>query len=100
VRPLGQPLFYAGPAANILSRVGASNSTMAELNSLETLQALYTDLLALSEKRLSSIERLGAEIDAHLRDFRNLLDKKHRNEQSRQSLATGMKHLLQCLCAC
>jgi nuclear pore complex protein Nup205 len=70
---------------------------MAELNSLESLQALYTDLLALSEKRLSSIERLGAEIEAHLRDLRNLLDKKPRNEQSRQSLAAGTKHRLQSL---
>jgi nuclear pore complex protein Nup205 len=72
---------------------------MAELNSLESLQALYTDLLALSEKRLSSIERLGAEIDAHLRDFKNLLDKKPRNEQSRQSLATGTKPRLHSLYA-
>ncbi len=64
---------------------------MAELNSLESLQALYADLLALSESRLSSIERLGAQLDAHIRDFKALLDKKPRNEQSRQSLATGVK---------
>jgi nuclear pore complex protein Nup205 len=68
---------------------------MEELNSLESLQALHTDLFALSEKRLSSIERLGTEIDAHRRDFRNLLDKKPRNEQSRQSLATGIRLHLQ-----
>jgi len=66
---------------------------MAELNSLESLQALYTDLLALSESRLSSVERLGAELDAHIQDFRNLLDNKPRNEKSRQSLATGMKDI-------
>jgi nuclear pore complex protein Nup205 len=64
---------------------------MAELNSLESLQALYSDLVALSEKQLSSIERLAAELDAHRRDFKNLLDKKPRNEQSRKSLATGLK---------
>ncbi|KAI6709507.1 hypothetical protein JHW43_007958 [Diplocarpon mali] len=62
---------------------------MAEVSSLESLQDLYTDLLALSESRLSSIERLGAELDAHIKDFRNLLDKKPRNEQSRLSLAEG-----------
>ncbi|KAI9052231.1 hypothetical protein LZ554_003588 [Drepanopeziza brunnea f. sp. 'monogermtubi'] len=62
---------------------------MAEVSSLESLQALYADLLALSESRLSSIERLGAQLDAHIRDFKNLLDKKPRSEQSRQSLATG-----------
>jgi nuclear pore complex protein Nup205 len=64
---------------------------MAELNSLESLEALYSDLLALSEKRLSSIGRLAAELDAHRRDFKNLLDKKPRNEQSRKSLGTGTK---------
>jgi nuclear pore complex protein Nup205 len=64
---------------------------MAEPNSLESLEALYSDLLALSEKRLSSIERLAAELDAHRRDFKNLLDKKPRNEQSRKSLGTGAK---------
>ncbi|KAK0123636.1 hypothetical protein ONS95_008651 [Cadophora gregata] len=62
---------------------------MADSNSLESLQALYADLLALSQSRLSSIERLGAQLDAHIRDFKNLLDKKPRSDQSRQSLATG-----------
>ena len=64
---------------------------MTELSSLESLQALYTDLLALSESRLSSLERLGAQLNAHIKDFKNLLDNKPRNEQSRQSLATGMR---------
>lgn len=64
---------------------------MAELNSLESLQALKEDLYALSEARLSSIERLGAQLDAHIKDFRKLLDKKPRNDQSRQSLATGLR---------
>jgi hypothetical protein len=95
VRPLGLLQFYAGQVANIARpRTLAHRIQMAELSSLESLQALYTDLLALSEKRLSSIERLGVEIEAHIRDFKNLLDKKPRNEQSRQSLGTGMKPLL------
>lgn len=63
---------------------------MSELSSLESLQALYTDLLALSEDRLSNLDRLGAELDAHIQDFKNLLDKKARNEESRKALATGM----------
>jgi nuclear pore complex protein Nup205 len=62
---------------------------MSELNSLEDLQALYTDLLALSESRLSDLARLGTALDAHVRDFRNLLDKRARSEESRKSLATG-----------
>lgn len=64
---------------------------MAELHSLESLEALYADLVALSENKLSSLERLGVELDAHLGDFKNLLDKKPRNEQSRKSLASGTK---------
>jgi hypothetical protein len=64
---------------------------MSEVGSLESLQALYTDLLALSESRLSNLDRLGAQLDAHIQDFKNLLDKKSRNDQSRRSLATGME---------
>jgi hypothetical protein len=89
--PIGPLLFHAGSEHSPAARAGASSSTMAELNSLESLQALYSDLVALSEKQLSSIERLAAELDAHRRDFKNLLDKKPRNEQSRKSLATGLK---------
>jgi nuclear pore complex protein Nup205 len=63
---------------------------MTDQNSLQSLQALYADLLALSEARLTSLERLGNQLDAHVKDFRSLLDKKVRNEQSRQTLATGM----------
>ncbi len=63
---------------------------MADPNSLESLQALYADFLALSEARLTSLERLGIQLDAHVKDFQNLLDKKVRNEESRQTLATGI----------
>lgn len=62
---------------------------MEEFTDLESLQALYADLLAFSEHRLSSIERLGAQLDMHMKDFQNLLDKKARNETSRKKLATG-----------
>jgi nuclear pore complex protein Nup205 len=64
---------------------------MSELNSLEDLQALYTDLLALSESRLSDLARLGTALDSHVKDFRNLLDKRARSDESRKSLATGME---------
>ncbi|POS87792.1 hypothetical protein EPUL_001653 [Erysiphe pulchra] len=62
---------------------------MEEPTDIECLQALYADLLAFSEHRLSSIERLGAQLDVHMKDFQNLLDKKARNEPSRKKLATG-----------
>ena len=63
---------------------------MSELHSLESLQALHSDLLALSESRLSNVERLGIQLEAHIQDFRALLDKKARSEQSRKSLETGI----------
>lgn len=64
---------------------------MADSSDLETLQALYTDLNALSPLELSPqlIERVGIQLDASLQDFRNLLHINPRNEQSRKSLATG-----------
>ncbi|RKF65646.1 Nucleoporin NUP192 [Golovinomyces cichoracearum] len=62
---------------------------MTDLSCLEGLQALHADLMALSEHRLSSIERLGAQLDRYMDDFRNLLDKKARNDSSRKRLVTG-----------
>lgn len=64
---------------------------MEALTSLESFQALYTDLLALAENRFSDFQRLGAQLEAHTADFRKLLEKRPRSDQSRTSLATGMK---------
>lgn len=63
---------------------------MMELHGLESLQALHADLLALSESRLLNVERLGIQLQAHIADFRALLDKKARSEQSRKVLETGI----------
>lgn len=64
---------------------------MSTLQSLESLQELYADLLALSESRISNIERLGTQLAANVQDFRALLDKTTRSDQSRNSLSTGME---------
>ena len=56
---------------------------------MESLETLFLDLRALSESRLSNVERLEAQLNAHIEDFKKLLDKKPRNEESRKSLATG-----------
>lgn len=58
--------------------------------SLESIQAVHADLLALSDSRLLNIERLGDQLIAHIIEFRGLLDKKSRSDQSRQKLGTGM----------
>lgn len=73
--------------------------TMSDHNhSLESLQELHADLLALSESRLSNIDRLGLELEAHVNAFRALLHKSPRNDQSRNIVApsnrqTGMKSI-------
>ncbi|KAK6594639.1 nuclear pore complex subunit [Botrytis cinerea] len=55
-------------------------------SSLNEIQALHSDLLALSNSRLSNLDRLAVELEAHITAFRNLLNQKNRNEQSRQSI--------------
>lgn len=62
---------------------------MAADGKLEALQGLQRDLLALSENRLIAIERLLLELDARLDEFCNLLDKKPKNDASRQKLSQG-----------
>ena len=58
-------------------------------SSLNEIQALHSDLLALSNSRLSNLDRLAIELEAHITAFRNLLNQKNRNEQSRQSITNG-----------
>jgi len=60
-----------------------------ESHSLRSLQELHADLLALSESRLSNIERLGLQLEGHIEAFKALLDKKLRSEQSRKTVIAG-----------
>jgi nuclear pore complex protein Nup205 len=62
---------------------------MAETDDLESLQTLHADLLAASESRLNNVERLWVQLESRIEEFRSLLDKRPRNDQSRQSLTTG-----------
>jgi nuclear pore complex protein Nup205 len=66
------------------------DSTISAMNDFESLHALHADLLALSESRLSSVDRLETQLGAHIQDLKALLDKNTRKEQSRQKLATGI----------
>lgn len=62
---------------------------MSELDSYEGLQLLHADLIALSESQLPNLDRLLTELEARIEEFRGLLDKSSRNEQSRKSLISG-----------
>ncbi|KAI9734491.1 MAG: hypothetical protein M1818_006880 [Claussenomyces sp. TS43310] len=68
---------------------------MAGLSDLEGLQILQTDLLAISESRLVNVDRLWMQLKARVEEFRGLLDKVPRNEQSRKSLMSGTVSLSQ-----
>ena len=57
--------------------------------SLARLQGLHRDLINLSESRLANVERLWLELDAHVEEFRQLLQAKPKNEKSRKQLLTG-----------
>ena len=45
------------------------------MDSLHRLQGLHADLVALASASLANVDRLWAELDASLQDFRDLLEK-------------------------
>ncbi|KAJ5107139.1 hypothetical protein N7456_003814 [Penicillium angulare] len=63
---------------------------MAELHeNLAGLHGLYKDLSAISDSSLGNIDRLMFELGVHIEDFRQLLDKPAKNNQSRQQVLSG-----------
>lgn len=63
---------------------------------LESLKGLHQDLIALSQARLPEIDRLCADLEAHIEAFRGLLDKPLKNDASRGVLNSGkaLGHLI------
>ncbi|KAH8722403.1 nucleoporin Nup186/Nup192/Nup205 [Phaeosphaeriaceae sp. PMI808] len=62
---------------------------MAEVDSLAALQGLHRDLCAHIDLQLPVLERLKDSLESHLEDFKALLDKKPKNDASRQMLNAG-----------
>ncbi|KAF1837783.1 hypothetical protein BDW02DRAFT_627713 [Decorospora gaudefroyi] len=62
---------------------------MAEDDSLAALQGLHRDLCAHIDLQLPVLERLLLNLEAHLEELKTLLDKKPKNDQSRQALSSG-----------
>lgn len=66
---------------------------MAEKDSLAALEGLHRDLCAYIDLQLPVVERLVLSLEAHLDDFKALLDKKPKSDASRQTLSSGRKHV-------
>ena len=66
---------------------------MTDQGGLEGLRGLHQDLIALSESQLRNVDRLWAELDARVDEFRRLLDKPQKNEASRKTLLSGTGYL-------
>ena len=66
---------------------------MTGSNSLEGLRGLHQDLIALEESQLRNIERLWAELETRVDEFRKLLDKTPKNDISRKTLLSGTNSL-------
>lgn len=64
---------------------------MEDPGGLVGLRGLHQDLLALDASRLRTVERLWADLEARVNDFRQLLDKPAKNETSRKALSAGKK---------
>lgn len=64
---------------------------MTDRNILDGLRGLHQDLVALEESQLRNIERLWAELEARVVEFRNLLDKAPKKDSSRKALNSGTR---------
>ncbi|KAF1922872.1 uncharacterized protein M421DRAFT_426491 [Didymella exigua CBS 183.55] len=62
---------------------------MAEEDDLAALQGLHRDLCAHIDLQLPVLDRLLNNLEAHLEEFKTLLDKKPKNDASRRLLAGG-----------
>ncbi|OKL58312.1 hypothetical protein UA08_06541 [Talaromyces atroroseus] len=62
---------------------------MDGIESLGGLRGLYQDLSVITDSSMVNIERLCLELESHLHDFRILLDKPPKNDNSRKSVLTG-----------
>ncbi|KAF2259279.1 hypothetical protein CC78DRAFT_525092 [Lojkania enalia] len=62
---------------------------MAEEDSLMGLQSLHRDLCALIDLKLPVLDRLLQNLEAHLDEFKALLDKPPKNDASRKTLNSG-----------
>jgi nuclear pore complex protein Nup205 len=61
---------------------------MSGLRPLESLQALHGELLAVCQHRFEGLQALELLLEENKKAFRQFLDKKSRNQQSRAAVGT------------
>ena len=71
---------------------------MEDRDTATGLRGLYQDLSALSASSFVNIERLRIELEAHIDDFKKLLDKPAKNNTSRQAVLSGESGVLRLHC--
>ena len=62
---------------------------MSDPSTLEDLQALHRELVAVSEHRYDNLEALDAALQDHAVQFQKLLDKRPRKAESRTAVESG-----------
>ena len=62
---------------------------MAEADSLDQLEGLHQDLVAVTESRLSALERVLTELEDRVKEFRALLDHPKKSDASRGKIQSG-----------
>ena len=58
-------------------------------DSFISLRGLHQDLVDLEQGRLRNVDRLWGDLEARIDEFRQLLDKPSKNDESRRSLLSG-----------
>jgi hypothetical protein len=70
---------------------GEGQVNMEDKYNISGLQSLHRELLALSESRLTNLERLWVELEDRLEELKKLLDKPSKNVQHRQMVSSGRR---------
>lgn len=84
------PPFWNKQSSELPFPPPSPRADMAELHdNLAGLRGLYQDLSAITDSPFPSIERLCFELETHIHDFRKLLDKPPKANDSRQKVLSG-----------
>ena len=89
--PIRSRVLFERPAFPTISHPSPlhSHMPMADEEGLIGLQGLHQDLVALEAFQLRNIDRLWADLERRVGEFRQLLDKPSKSDTSRKALQSG-----------